>query len=143
MIIENAKESDLEQIDKLGRGEKYFSVNEDDPGFWSLKTLNDWFNSENGIMIVAKKDNKIMSFALANFIPEIKQVIFQNLYTEAEYRKSGIAEMLIDFHIKESQKKGANYIWGMTEFGNMPMIKLFAKANFDIGHALFWMSKNI
>jgi GNAT superfamily N-acetyltransferase len=143
MIIENARQKDLEQIYKLGRGEKYFSVNEDDPGFWSLKILNDWFNSENGIMIVAKKDNKIISFALANFIPEIKQVIFQNLYTEAEYRKSGIAEMLIDFLIEESQKKDANYICGMTDIHNEAMLQLFAKADFDKGHAHFWMSKNI
>lgn len=144
MKIRKTKEKDIEEIYKLGKGEKYFSVNEKDPGFWPVETLVNWFDSPNGIMLVAENDEKeIVGFALANIIPEIKQVLFQNLFIKANYRKQGIAFCLIIELINEAKSKGVNYICGMTDITNEPMLNLCDKVGFEKGHAHFWMSKDI
>ncbi len=144
MFIEHAKETDVIEIHQLGLREQYFSISDDRSGFWPEDTVKKMIKSENSLVIVARDHDGIIGFGIANYVPDTRQVLFQNIYTKHAYRQSGIASQIGEFILKEAKELGATYIYCLVDVENSPSLKTMKKLNFCEGHShFFWLGKTL
>lgn len=118
--IEEMKESDLEIIKN--------NLNEFDD-FWNYNILKSEIESENSVIFVAKKDDKIVGFAGIKIGPF--EIDIMNIVVRKDMRNNKIGtclmEKIIDF-FKESDKEEITL---EVNEKNIPAIKLYEKYGFE------------
>jgi ribosomal protein S18 acetylase RimI-like enzyme len=141
MDIVSAKESDIEDIHKLGSTEAQFQVNEETTLFWSKEVLQECITSNTGSILVAKEGSELIGFIIANYNPTFKKGILENILVKKEYRKQNIATKLIEEITSALENLGCEYICGHIEEENIPSQNLFVKSKFTKGNSFIWVDK--
>ena len=118
IIIEDMKISDLDNLD---------ISNFDD--FWYIDILKDELTSETSQFICAKYENKIVGFAGIKII--LDEADIMNIAVKKDYRRQGIATLLLNHILKICKEKGIKTIHLEVNEENFSAISLYQKFGFE------------
>ena len=97
--------------------------------FWPLETLQSWYESDAGAMLVALSDtSEIVGYALATYHGS-KIATFENLQVLSEWRGTGIGHRLISALESDAQLAGMEFVRTLFKVANDPIASLFSNTN--------------
>ncbi len=117
IVIENMKISDLENL-KIS----------DFDDFWNVDILKDELTSDTSQFICAKYENKIVGFAGIKII--LDEADLMNIAVKKDYRRQGIATLLLNHILTICQEKGIKTIHLEVNEENFSAISLYQKLGF-------------
>ena len=100
------------------------------------KEFKEFFNSPKRFLLFAKDGNTIVGFLIGTLITYIfrKTGYIDDIFVKREFRKKGIASLLIKNFIQITEKKGARKFRLGVNPKNKNAIKLYKKLGFKITH---------
>jgi GNAT superfamily N-acetyltransferase len=135
MILTKAKQSDIEGLvellTNLFEQEKEFQPNPD----LQRKALSRIIlNSEVGVILVAKVDQKILGMLNLLFTQSTalgsRVAILEDMIVSADSRGMGVGSLLIDFAIEEASNLGCKRITLLTDNDNISAQSFYEKKGF-------------
>ena len=117
IVIESMKISDLENL-KIS----------DFDDFWNMDILKDELTSDTSQFICAKYENKIVGFAGIKII--LDEADLMNIAVKKDYRRQGIATLLLNHILTICQEKGIKTIHLEVNEKNFSAISLYQKLGF-------------
>lgn len=139
IIIENAKETDVTQIWKLGHASWELHPSADSEWHTSDE-LKRWIdNLGSDILLIAKDKEKVVGFSLTSVF--IDWAMCHDLYVDLKYRRLGIAKKLINETIKRLKKKEIAYLGLVVNVKNEGSLKFYSSNGFKKGYKFYWMYK--
>ena len=117
MVIVNMKMSDLENIEMS-----------DFDDFWNMDILRDELTSNTSQFICATYENKIVGFAGIKII--LDEADMMNIAVRKDYRRQGIATLLLNHILTICQEKGIKTIHLEVNEENFSAISLYQKFGF-------------
>ena len=117
MVIVNMKMSDLENIEMS-----------DFDDFWNMDILRDELTSNTSQFICATYENKIVGFAGIKII--LDEADMMNIAVRKDYRRQGIATLLLNHILTICQEKGIKTIHLEVNEENFSAISLYQKIGF-------------
>ena len=117
IVIENMKISDLENLEIS-----------DFDDFWNMDILKDELTSDTSQFICAKYENKIVGFAGIKII--LDEADLMNIAVKKDYRRQGIATLLLNHILTICQEKGIKTIHLEVNEENFSAISLYQKFGF-------------
>lgn len=143
MEIRSALDTDIEELERIGKSVEEFRVDPKIKGFWTKKQLLKWIESKNDVILIAEEDNKIIGFVMfAHHIPTGK-VTFENAWIDENFRGKNIIEELVSKGLKSLKEKGATYLCALSKTDNLASIKFLEKNKFMKGFDFTWMHREI
>ena len=95
---------------------------------WSKASIEEELNNILAKFIVAKDDEKVVGFAMCWFIMD--ECHIGNIAILPEYRRKGIATLLLNELLKSTKEHGTNYLLLEVRKSNEPAIALYKKMGF-------------
>ena len=134
------KVEDINEIHKLGTSQKEFAST--NGFFWSKEQLNNWCQSPNDVLLVAKSKNEIIGFSFyAAHIPTGK-VTWENLYVIPSARGMGVAASLAEEGLKQVKSLGYTYMMLCVNAANQELfVSFIEKYGFKRGDKVLWVDK--
>lgn len=138
--IRLAKKGDALKILELLNSAEEFKGSEDDLPYNSTD-IEEYLSLNLIKIFVYEVNRKIVGLALTQFWKT--HVYFNMLIVEQKFRNKGIANALIEYIEKESQKNQKELIWMFTEEDNIKIQKLLEKKNYKKGKKFLFYSKKL
>lgn len=111
---------DIPEISKLEK--KYI------PGGWSENAFSEWLENNNTVIIKAVLNDKIVGFANGSWVMDEGELL--NIAVDENFRKRGIASLLLEFLEKYFMEKNVEKIFLEVREKNFSAIKFYEKHSF-------------
>lgn len=134
---------DVEQVYSSGIKVEEFEVSLEEAKespFWPKNVLYEWVKSDD-VLLVAEDGEKIVGYILTRLHQPTGKADIENIFVDENYRKQGIASMLLSECLKQLKSKGARYVCVLTKTNNKSTIEFLKKNNFNKGYEFVWMDK--
>ena len=96
MEIKPATLDDIREITKLGNSVSEFQVSDEVITFWSEDILIDCVKSKNNPILVAKNNGQVIGFIIANYNPDFRKAIIENIFVNSDFRGKGVSRDLLN-----------------------------------------------
>ncbi len=97
---------------------------------WTQETLLEETDNPTAVFLAAKQDGKVIGYIGSNNI--LGEVFITNIAVKNEYRRTGVASLLLDTLIKKCKSEKAVYITLEVRKSNFAAIKLYEKYGFSL-----------
>lgn len=104
---------------------------------WNLKDYESEIENKYSLALISKNKNAITGFLLARLIMQensetdkFREAEIYNIGVKEEFRKSGIAQALLDCFLKRAKIYKISKIWLEVRESNAPAINFYKKNNF-------------
>ena len=97
---------------------------------WTQETLSEETDNPTAVFLAAKQDGKVIGYIGSNNI--LGEVFITNIAVKNEYRRTGVASLLLDTLIKKCKSEKAVYITLEVRKSNFAAIKLYEKYGFSL-----------
>ncbi len=97
---------------------------------WSEETLLEETVNPTAVFLTAKKDGKVIGYVGANNI--LGEVFITNIAVSSDYRRQGVASLLLKTLIDICLKSGASYLTLEVRKSNISAIGLYEKNGFSL-----------
>ncbi len=133
--IIKAELDDIEQIWELGRDvEKYLTPIERFH-FWTKDILNNCVDKDDVIINVAKVENEVIGFIIANCNNTLRKAEIENIVVKVNHRNRGIGSSLLGKTIDELYKLQFSNICALEN----DAIEFYKKSNFTEKNRFTWL----
>lgn len=112
--------SDISELVKLE--EKYI------PGGWSEKAFSEWLKNNNTVIFKAVLESRIIGFTNGSWVLDEGELL--NIAVDENFRKFGIAAMLLESLERYFEEKGVNKLFLEVREENIPAINFYIKHKF-------------
>ena len=135
---------DVAEVHTLGSQTEEFRVDEGNNVFWPVEVLQNWTQSANDVALVADYQNQIGGFVLATYNPTTRKATVENcLRAEGLPMFRGYGRLLMQKVENILRDKGAKYLCGYIEEGNIESLNMVKKLNYSEGKKYHWMLKTL
>lgn len=141
IVVENAKLSDIEEIFKLGNSVNEFKVSDKVVNFWPKEVLLDCAKSETDFILAAKKNSKLVGFIIAQYSPNFKKAVIENIFVKLEFRNHGVGKKLLESLLQKLKQKRCEYVCTLVESGSENSIEFYTTNGFNRGIDCIWLDK--
>ncbi|MCR4563551.1 MAG: ribosomal protein S18-alanine N-acetyltransferase [Clostridiales bacterium] len=97
---------------------------------WTQETLLEETDNPTAVFFTSKQDGKVIGYIGSNNI--LGEVFITNIAVKNEYRRTGVASLLLDTLIKKCKSEKAVYITLEVRKSNFAAIKLYEKYGFSL-----------
>lgn len=139
--IEQAKLSDVADIIKIGKSIEEFKISKGTITFWPKKILINCVKDKNNLILLAKQNEELIGFIIANYNPIFEKAIIENILVKKDFRNKGVGKLLLDSLLLKLKRLGCSYICSLTEIKNKNTIKFYIKNKFNKGKDFVWLDK--
>ncbi|MFO7710670.1 MAG: GNAT family N-acetyltransferase [Candidatus Woesearchaeota archaeon] len=141
MEINTATLEDIDTIIRLGNTVNEFQVSNEVITFWSKNVLVDCIKSANNPILIAKENNQMIGFIIANYNPVFKKAIIENIFVDPDFRGKEVGRLLLDNLISQLKGLGCEYVCSLTEITNDSTVRFYLKNNFNKGIDCVWLDR--
>jgi L-amino acid N-acyltransferase YncA len=139
MKIRSATLRDIDEIVKMGNLVDKFQVSKEVVTFWPKSILIKCMKSKTNPILVAEENEKIIGFIIANYNPNFKKAVLENIFIRKEYRRKDTGKLLLKFALEELSKLGCEYVCALCEEKNNVAIDFCIKNGFNRGINCVWV----
>jgi len=143
ILIDKAEDRDVEAIHSLGETVSGFSVNDETVTFWPKDILAQAINSSDTCILVAKIDQQIVGFIVANLNLSLRKAIVENVYVRPENRGAGVGGRLLDKLFATLKDMATEYVCTLIPLGAEDASHLYLSAGFSKGESFLWLDKSL
>ena len=139
--IRKAKTSDFQLLWKVLNETPELQSDSDGDTYdkmWLKEVLS---SSKENLVLIGEENKKFIGFAIVHYLRSVKQSLINDLFVVKEYRKKGIASMIMRECEKDAQEKGFRYITGFVRTTNKKMQKLKEKLGYKKGNSFYFYEK--
>ncbi len=141
MEIKNATLLDINAIIKLGNAVDEFQVSDEVVTFWPKDILVNCVNSKTDFLLIAEENKNIIGFIIANYNPNFKKAVIENIFVKKDYRKQNIGSQLLDCLLEKLKDLKCEYVCSLVESHNDIAIEFYIKHGFNKGINCVWLDK--
>jgi len=136
-------ESDIDEVYKLGLRTKELQIDSEINMFYPPDYLKLAISNPHYVCLVAKVNNKLAGFRLAQIDPELHESYLSDIVISPEFRGKGIGKMLFDKSIQILREKNASeWVWALVEENNHLMQEFIEKKGFTKGRKFYFYYKS-
>lgn len=142
MIIRKGKITDLEKVHYFLNNIKEirdFEEGEEYPISWVKNLLTS--KKDNIVLIAENERGELIGFLISLLLCGVKEAVLNNLYIEENYRKKGIATMLLNKYEDELKKRKFIFSMSLVKTNNMKMQSFNEKNGYKKGDTFHFYYK--
>jgi ribosomal protein S18 acetylase RimI-like enzyme len=141
ITIEGAKLSDIEEIFELGNSASEFKVSDRVVNFWPKEVLRNCAKSKTDFILAAKEAGKLIGFIIAQYNPNFKKAVLENIYVKPEFRTHGVGKKLLESLLHELKERRCEYVCTLVESGSENSVGYYINNGFNRGIDCVWLDK--
>ena len=141
MKIRNARLFDANIIFDIGNSVKEFKVSDKASSFWSREILKNCVNSKTDFLLIAEDNKDIIGFIIANYNPNFKKAIIENIFVKPEFKDRDIGKRLLKFLLDKLKKIKCEYVCALVDTNGKPAINFYLKEGFNKGMNCVWFDR--
>lgn len=141
VLVENIKQSDIEEIVQLGLSTKELWVEKDKPEYYKASTLRRFINSKADIHLAARANGNLVGYLFCIFNIYLREAYLVDLVVKKSYRGKGVGSQLVAEMMRRLKKKRVSWIWTLVNEDNKRMMKFISRKGLKQGRKFYFYYK--